>query len=48
MGNQHHRNSSEEYHASLCADAECTVKKNHVILDGSEQPFVVALLQQEN
>ena len=48
MGNQHQGGSYEEHHASLCVDAECTVKKNRSTLDGSEHPFAAALLQQEN
>jgi len=38
----------EECHTSLCVGAECAVKKDSSTLDGSEHPFVAALLQQED
>jgi hypothetical protein len=37
----------EERDASLCADAQCTVKKNSSTLDWSKPPFVEALFQQK-
>ncbi len=40
--------SYEEDHASLCADAECPVKKDSETLDWSEHSCVAALLQQED
>ena len=48
MGNQHQGGWYEELRASLSADSEYTVKKNRSTLDGSEHPFVAALLQQED
>lgn len=48
MGYRHQGGSHEERDASLCADAECTVKKNSSTLDRSKPPFVETLIQQED
>jgi hypothetical protein len=48
MGHRHQGGSYEERDTSLCADAQCTVKKNSSTLDRNKSPFVEALFQQED